>query len=98
MEQVVFPFASSLVLHKDKQPGATKMAVVARSSPKSIRKTDDTVDLAPFQSWRPKGEWEQFNVAANVEGNLKTAFPAGDKQGVDAAAEVPEGKRRASSS
>ena len=94
MEQVIFPFASSLVLHKDKQPGATNMAVVARSSPHSIRKTDDTVDLSPFQSWRPKGQWEQFNLAANVEGRLKTAFPAGgDKQGVDGAAEVPEGKQ-----
>ena len=93
MDQVIFPFASSLVLHKDKQPGATNMAVVARSSPHSIRKTDDTVDLAPFQSWRPKGQWEQFNLAADVEGRLKTAFPAGDKQGVDAVAEVPEGKQ-----
>ena len=92
MEQVVMPFASSVLIHKDKQPGATKMAIVARSSPKSIRKTEDTVDLAPFQSWRPKGDWQQFNVAAYVEGKLKSAFSSGDKQGVEAAAEVAEGK------
>lgn len=91
MEQVIFPFCSSLTLHKDKQPNATDFSVVARSTPHSIVKTDDTVELG-LQSWRPKGEWKQFNVAARVEGRLKSAFPAGDKQGVDAAPEVPEGK------
>ena len=86
LDEVVFPFASSLVLHKDRQPRATTMAVAARSSPQSIRRTDDTLDLAPFQLWRPKGEWEQFNLAAIVEGRLTTAFPG------DAGAEVPAGK------
>ncbi len=96
MEQVIMPFCSSLVLHKDKQPQITDekdIGIVARSSPKSIRKTDDKVDLAPFQSWRPKGQWEQFGLAAHVEGRLKSAFPAGDKQGVDGAPEVPADKR-----
>lgn len=91
MKQVILPFCSSLTLHKDKQPDATKLEVVARSSPHSIVKTDDTVELG-LQSWRPKGDWKQFNVAADVEGRLKTAFPTGDKQGVDAPVEVPKGK------
>jgi hypothetical protein len=92
MEQVIFPFCSSLLLHKDKQPGATDISIVARSTPHSIRKTDDTVDLG-LQSWRPKGEWQQFNVAARVEGKLKSAFAgAGDNMGVTGPGEVPEGK------
>ncbi len=91
MEQVIMPFCSSLTIHKDKQPTASDISVVARSTPHSIDKTDDSVELG-LQSWRPKGEWKQFNVAARVEGRLKSAFPAGDKQGVDAAPEVPEGK------
>jgi ABC-type uncharacterized transport system involved in gliding motility auxiliary subunit len=91
MEQVIMPFCSSLSLHKDKQPSASDISIVARSTPHSINKTDDNVELG-LQSWRPKGKWEQFNVAARVEGRLKTAFPSGDKQGVDAAPEVPEGK------
>ena len=91
MEQVIMPFCSSLTLHKDKQPTASDISIVARSTPHAINKTDDTVELG-LQSWRPKGQWQQFNVAARVEGRLKTAFPAGDKQGVDAAPEVPEGK------
>ena len=96
MEQVILPFCSSIVLHKDKQPNVTDekdFGIVARSSPKSIRKTDDKVDLAPFQSWRPKGQWEQFGLAAHIEGRLKSAFPAGDKQGIDAAPEVPKDKQ-----
>ena len=91
MKQLILPFCSSLTIHKDKQPDATKFDVVARSSPHSIHKTDDTVELG-LQSWRPKGDWQQFNVAADVEGRLKTAFPTGDKQGVDAPVEVPQGK------
>lgn len=91
MEQVIMPFCSSLSLHKDKQPTASDISIVARSTPHSIVKTDDSVELG-LQSWRPKGEWKQFNVAARVEGRLKSAFTGGDKQGVDAAPEVPEGK------
>ena len=92
MEQVILPFCSSLLLHKDKQPNATDFSVVARSTPHSIRKTDDSVDLG-LQSWRPKGEWQQFNVAARVEGKLKSAFAgAGDNMGVTGPGEVPEGK------
>jgi len=91
MEQVIMPFCSSITLHKDKQPTASDISIVARSTPHSINKTDENVELG-LQAWRPKGKWEQFNVAARIEGRLKTAFPAGDKQGVDAAPEVPEGK------
>jgi hypothetical protein len=45
-----------------------------------------------LQSWRPKGEWQQFNVAARVEGRLKSAFTGGDNMGITPAAEVPVGK------
>ena len=86
---LVFPLASSVVLHKEKQPGAS-LRVVARSTPASFRVTTDTVDLRPIQRWTPpKGsEPSQFAIAATVEGEkLKSAFPSGDKQGVDAPAE-----------
>ncbi len=90
IEEVAMPFTSSLVLHKDKQPDVPgkDFKVVARSTPYAIRKTDDTVDLNPFQAWKPKGEWQQFNLAATMEGRLKTAFPGGDKQGVTAPDQV----------
>ncbi len=84
LEELMFPFVSSLVLHKDKQAEAKTMKVVARSSPYSFRETTDSVDLKPFQHWKPKAEKpDQFNVAATVEGTLNTAFPSGDKMGID---------------
>jgi ABC-type uncharacterized transport system involved in gliding motility auxiliary subunit len=81
--EVVFPMASSLTLHAEKQPEA-KLGVVARSTPRSIVEKSDNVDMAPFKKWAPKGDWAQYAVAAQIEGTLKSAFLSGDKQGVEA--------------
>lgn len=89
VEDVAVPFASSLTLKADKQPGA-KMQVVMRSSPAAVHLTGDNLDLKPFQKWAPKIkglQQQQFAVAADVEGTLKTAFPEGDKEGVEAPAQ-----------
>jgi ABC-type uncharacterized transport system involved in gliding motility auxiliary subunit len=86
VEDVAVPFASSLTLKADKQSGA-KMQVVMRSSPAAVHLTGETADLKPFQKWssKVKGlQQQQFAVAASVEGTLKTAFPEGDKEGVEA--------------
>jgi ABC-type uncharacterized transport system involved in gliding motility auxiliary subunit len=86
VQEVAVPFASSLSLKADKQPG-TKMSIVMRSSPASVHLTGDTADLRPFQKWASKlkgMQQQQFGLAANVEGTLKSAFIEGDKQGVDA--------------
>ncbi len=92
VQDLAVPFASSLTLSPDKQPGA-KLKVVARSSPASVHLQGDSVDLRvrpQLKQWAGllKGlQQAQFAVGADVEGTLKTAFPAGDKQGVDAPAE-----------
>jgi ABC-type uncharacterized transport system involved in gliding motility auxiliary subunit len=89
VEDVAVPFASSLTLKSDKQPSA-KMQVVMRSSPAAVHLTGDNIDLKPFQKWagKLKGlQQKQFAVAANVDGTLKSAFPEGDKQGVEAPAQ-----------
>ncbi len=86
VQDVAVPFVSSLSLKSDKQPGA-KMQIVMRSSPVSVRLTGDSVDLHPFQKWasKLKGlQQQQFGIAANVEGTLKSAFTEGDKQGIEA--------------
>jgi ABC-type uncharacterized transport system involved in gliding motility auxiliary subunit len=95
INQVPFPFASSLVLHRDKQPdiAADKFKVLARTTPKTLRETGDTIDMKPMRQWRPKGEFSQFNLAAEIEGKLKTAFPAGDKQGIEAPAQAKDTAR-----
>lgn len=90
VEDLAVPFASSLSLKADKQPAA-KMKVVMRTTESAVHLTGDSVDLKPFgQKWLSKLKGlkpEQFALAADVEGTLKTAFPDGDKQGVDAPAE-----------
>ncbi len=73
---VVVPFASSLVLHGDKQPEA-KPRVIARSTPRSTLATGDTVDLKPLQQWTShikKAQWAQYAVGATLEGTIKSAF------------------------
>ena len=96
--QVIWPFASSVELDKTKQPEIAEndckpvpagqptrcMKVIARSTQYAIHDTADKVDLKPFRAWKPKGTWEQFGLAATVEGPMKSAFPTGDKMGVDA--------------
>jgi ABC-type uncharacterized transport system involved in gliding motility auxiliary subunit len=92
--QASFPFASSLVLHKDKQPQAgDKLRVIAHSTPAALRESGDTVDLKPARQWRPKGEFNQQAIAATIEGKLKTAFPSGDKMGVETPAESANNAR-----
>jgi hypothetical protein len=88
-EDVAVPFASSLTLKTEKQPKA-KVSTVMRSTPFAMHLTGDTVDLKPFQKWGPKLKGlkqEQFAIAADVEGTLKSAFSEGDKMGVEAPAE-----------
>jgi ABC-type uncharacterized transport system involved in gliding motility auxiliary subunit len=90
--QLSFPFPSSVTLKKDKQAEAT-LKILARTTPRSIAETSDTVDLKPFKAWKPKGTWQQFGVAASADGTLATAFPAGDKMGVDAPAKSAKPSR-----
>jgi ABC-type uncharacterized transport system involved in gliding motility auxiliary subunit len=86
---IAVPLTSSLTLKADKQPGA-KLKTVMRTSPFAVHLTGETADLKPFQKWAPKlkgMQQQQYAIAAAVEGTLKTAFPEGDKQGVDAPAQ-----------
>jgi ABC-type uncharacterized transport system involved in gliding motility auxiliary subunit len=86
--QASFPFASSLELDKSKQPQiGDKLRMIAHSTPAAITETGDTVDLKPARQWRPKGNFQQFGLAAAAEGKLKSAFPTGDKMGVETPAE-----------
>jgi hypothetical protein len=75
--RVPFPYASSLVLHPEKQPeiGREKFRVLARSTPKTARETSAVVDLKVMRRWQPGGELAQYDIAASVEGKLRGAFP-----------------------
>jgi ABC-type uncharacterized transport system involved in gliding motility auxiliary subunit len=95
VQDAAVPLASSLSLKADKQPGA-KMKVVMRSTPGSVHLTGESADLRPFQKWAAKLKGlkqQQFSLAADVEGTLKSAFPEGDKQGVEAPAQSAKPSR-----
>ena len=90
LKQVVVPLASSLTVLDEKQPEA-KSQVVFRSSPGAISVTTENVNLKPippdhFMTMRGEGKVEQKVIGVAREGVFKTAFPTGDKMGVD----VPE--------
>ena len=91
-----FPFASSLALKPDKQPDA-KMKVVARSSPRGPPRDGrhGGPQAVPEVAAEAQGpEQQQFAIAADVEGTLKTAFPAGDKIGRRGAGEERQARAR----
>ncbi len=90
--QVSFPFPSSVAVKKEKQPEAT-LKILARSTPRSIVETGETVELKPFKAWKPKGQWQQYGLAASAEGTLASAFPSGDKMGVEAPAKSAKAAR-----
>lgn len=91
MDEISFPFPSTLVPHPEKQPEA-KMKVVARSSPNTTVDTDENIDLKFTNDVKPKGEYGQRAMAIAVEGKLKSAF-SGDNQGVDANPQAPTDSR-----
>jgi ABC-type uncharacterized transport system involved in gliding motility auxiliary subunit len=89
VQDIAVPLASSLAIKSDKQPDA-KMKVLMRTSPVATHLSGDTADLKPFQKWAPKLKGQpqqQFPIAAAVEGTLRSAFPEGDKQGVETPAQ-----------
>jgi ABC-type uncharacterized transport system involved in gliding motility auxiliary subunit len=89
VDDVAVPFASSLTIKPEKQPKA-KVSVVMRSTPFAMHMTGESADLKPFQKWAPKIkglQQQQFAIAADVEGPFKTAFPEGEKMGVETPAE-----------
>ncbi len=90
VQQLAFPFPSTVVPHGDKQPGAT-FKVVARTSYAAWAETTDSVDLRIAPNWKPKQPLEQRAVAVTVEGKLKAAIGAGEE--VDVPAESKDKSR-----
>ncbi len=84
IEELSFPFPSSLVVDPKKQPGA-EVKVVARTTPAAWVETGDNVDLGIRADWRAKPPLEQRAIAAAVTGKLKSAMGTGD--GVEVPAE-----------
>lgn len=74
MDEVIFPFPSSLTIKKDKQPADVKIYPVARTTPATSVDKSDSIDMKLRDQWRPKPPHEQRVIAAVAEGKLRTAF------------------------
>lgn len=84
MDEIMFPFPSSLVLLRDKQPADVKLKAVARTTPAANAVTSDTVDMSLRDKWEPKPPFEQRIIAATAEGKLKSAFAGQPGEGITA--------------
>jgi hypothetical protein len=73
LDELSFPFPSTLVSHPDKQPAAT-FKVVARSTPNSTVDSSASINMKLRTDWAKKGEFGQRDMAIAIEGKLKSAF------------------------
>jgi ABC-type uncharacterized transport system involved in gliding motility auxiliary subunit len=87
MDELLFPFPSSLEILRDKQPSDVKLQVLARTTPAASVTTEGTVDMKMRAKWEPKPPFDQRVIAAVADGKLKSAFAG---QGEDMGVTVPE--------
>lgn len=85
LDELAFPFPSTLVAHPEKQPEAT-MNVVARTTPRTTVDSSDTIDMKISTDWKPKGEYGQRAIAIVLEGKIKSAFGGSEGLGITAPA------------
>lgn len=92
LEELAFPYPSTLVAHPEKQPGA-QLKVVARSTENATVEVDATIDMRPSTEWKPKGDFAQRDIAIAVEGKLKSAFGDKPPAGIEIAKETEADSR-----
>jgi len=86
MQELAFPFPSSIDLLRNKQPKDVELKAVARTTPQSCSVTTDTVDMRLRPDWSPTPPMAQHIIAAVAKGPLKSAFE-GEK---DSSISVPD--------
>jgi hypothetical protein len=91
LEAVVFPLASTLVAHPEKQPGA-RFVTAARTTAKTTSETKSPLSMYPAQeAGSPAGPQQRHVIALGVEGKLRSAFADRPEGGVPTSA--PESSR-----
>lgn len=91
MDEMAFPFPSSLELLPEKQPDDVKVYAVARTTPQASVDSSGTIDMKMFREWRPSGEQSQRIIAAVAEGKLKASM--GSKDDLKVPERAPEPSR-----
>ncbi|MBX3128301.1 MAG: GldG family protein [Polyangiaceae bacterium] len=89
MDEIAFPFPSSIELLKDKQGDDVKIYAVARSTPAASVHEGESMDMKLQPEWKPKPPYGQHIIAAVAEGNLKAALGEGDGVSMPAKAAEP---------
>lgn len=84
MEEIMFPFPSSISILRDKQPQDVELKAVARTTPAATVDASETVDMSMREQWEPKPPFNQHVIAASAEGILKSAFAGNPGDGVEA--------------
>jgi len=93
MEELLFPFPSSLELSPDKQPSDVKLYPIARTTPQTSVSTEGTVNMRMRDDWQPKPPQEQRVIAAVAEGKLKSAFAGSPDDAIKANDRAPQPSR-----
>jgi ABC-type uncharacterized transport system involved in gliding motility auxiliary subunit len=93
MEDVVFPFPSSLELKPKEQPKDVKLYAVARTTPQTSVDKSETVDMKLRERWSPKPPQEQRIIAAVAEGKLGSAFEGSPMDDIKPNAIAPQPSR-----
>ncbi len=94
MDELAFPFPSSLELLPDKQPkDGVKIYPVARSTPNATVLTDATIDMKLKPDWKPKPPYKQHIIAAVAEGKLKSSFAGSPADGIKPNERAPQDSR-----
>src|SRR6266511_5391901 len=86
LEEIAFPFASSLTLKREKQPADVKLEIVARTTPQTSIDKSETVNMSLRPDWSPKPPQASRAIAAYASGKLKSAFAGSPDPGIT----VPE--------
>lgn len=93
MDEMMVPFPSSLVLHRDKQPEDVELKVTARTTPAANATSDGPVDMKLRDQWEPKPPFEQRIIGAVAEGKLKSAFAGKPDESIKTPERAPEPSR-----
>jgi hypothetical protein len=94
LDEISFPFPSTLVPHEEKLNGKASMKIVARTSPKTTVDGSDTVDVKISADWKPKGEYGQRAIAIVVDGIIKSAFDGKEGDGITGVPKESKDKSR----
>ncbi|MFC1641537.1 GldG family protein [Myxococcota bacterium] len=93
MQQLAFPFPSSIELLRDRQPADVTLKPVAQTSEAAAVQEGDSVSLKLKRNWAPKPPFEQRIIAAVAEGKLKSAFAGKPDKDIKVPERAPQPSR-----